>query len=120
MADYELSAATEQELATYAEAIANKTDKGSTWHAGEQGFPIEGYLTEGTRFSIYYYKTKMEPTGNIITEEDGRQRPEMAPVPGVFAIMRWHSPKNHTPPPDPSGAVKIIDLPANSLYRFAD
>ncbi len=116
MADYEVSAGTEEELATYAEAIARKTDKGTTWHDGPQGFPIEGFLTDGTRYSIVYYGVKMTPTGEI--DENGN--PVMKPLPGVYAIMRWLSPKEHTPPPDPSGAVQIVDLPQDSPHRFAD
>ncbi len=113
--DYEVSAATEEQLATYAEAIARKTAD-TTSHVGPQGFPTEGHLTDGTRYSIMYYGVKMTQIG---TDENGD--PIMKPLPGVYAIMRWLPEKEgHTPPPDPSGAVTIIDLPDDSPFKFAD
>lgn len=110
--DYEISAGTEEEIATYAEAIARKTDEGSTWQTGPQGFPNEGFLTDGTRYSIMYYGVK------TTTELDEDGIPRTKRWPGVYAVMRWVPVKEHEPPPDPSGDVKIIDLPANSPYRF--
>ncbi len=115
--DYEVSAATEAEIATYAEAIARKTDEGSTYHLGPGGYPIEGHLTDGTRYSIMYYGVKMTPTGEL----DVHGKPMYKRWPGVYAIMRWLPEKEgHTPPPDPSGEVTIIDLPEDSPHRFAD
>lgn len=119
MSDWEISADTQAHFVTVAKAIVTNLKVGGTVQNGPAGFAIEGFLANGTRFCINYYKTKYILTGNTIQGPIGPIQ-ETAPVAGVFAIMRWISPTNTDPPqPGAASGVTLIPLPANSPYRFA-
>jgi hypothetical protein len=119
MSDWEISAATQAQLVTTAKQIVTNRNVNLTAIISDAGFMIEGFLNNGTRICINYYKTKMMPTGNTVQTPLG-SGPEMAAVPGVFAIMRWLHPTNANPPQPPAGSgVTLIPLPANTPIRFA-
>lgn len=120
MSDWEISAPTQAQLVTVAKAIVANAKVGGTVVNGPAGFAIEGFLANGTRFCINYYKTKMVATGNTVPGPHGSTMPEMVAAPGVFAIMRWLHPTNNDPPQPPQASgVTLIPLPANSPVRFA-
>jgi hypothetical protein len=120
MSDWEISAPTQAQLVTVAKAIVANRNVNLSALNGPDGFVIEGFLNNGTRFCINYYKTKLMPTGNTIVDNPGQTVPEKAPVPGVFAIMRWLHPTNANPPQPPANSgVTLIPLPADSPMKFA-
>lgn len=80
----------------------------------------DGYL-KGVRYSIYIYGQKFAPTGNTFPGPvPGSTLPEMAPLPGYYAIMRWWSPDPFPPPGVhlPNG-VTAVPLPADSPVVFS-
>jgi hypothetical protein len=118
MSDWEISADTQAHLvAVVQQVMANR--RANIGITGRDGFVIEGFLQNGTRFCVDYYKTKSVPTGKTVAGVNGQQVPEMATVAGVFGILRWLSPTN-TDPPQPAAAsgVKLVPLPADSPRRF--
>ena len=120
MSDWEIWAPTEEQLTALAKSLLNNKKVGSTSISGPNGYLIEGFLTDDTRFSICYYKIKLIPTGNMVDDGYGGTMPEMKPAPGVFAIMRWLSPTDHDPPqPNPSSGVTLKPLPDDSPCKFA-
>ena len=119
MSDWELWAPTQAQLRDLFQQLVANGRIGGTVVRGPDGFVIEGFLQNGTRFSINYYKFKYLATGNILQGLMGSY-PEMTLVAGVFAIMRWLNPNNNDPPqPSVASGVTLSPLPANSPIKFA-
>jgi hypothetical protein len=119
MSDWEISAATQAQLVTVAKAIVANRNINFTAINGPDGFITDGFLNNGTQFSIFFYKTKKLATGNLLQGVIGKY-PETTTVPGFFAILRWLHPTNANPPqPSQASGVTLIPLPANSPVRFA-
>lgn len=82
----------------------------------------DGFLN-GVRYTINLYGQKYAPTGNMVTNRLGNQVPEMAPLPGYYAILRWYNGDNPFPPPGmnlpPRISVVGPGLPADSPVVFA-
>lgn len=121
MSDWELSAPTQAQLATVMRAlVANARDK--IGQIGRDGFLVDGFLNNGTRFSINYYKDKLLLTGNMVQGSiAGYMATETVQVSGVFAIVRWLHPLGNSPPqPSQASGVTLIPLPSDSPIVFAD
>jgi len=117
MSDWEIWAPTQaQLLAVIQNVVANRNiDRTAIMISG---FMAEGFLNNGTRICINYYRNKFVPTGNTIDTPLG-PAPELTRVAGVFAIMRWLHPTDNDPPqPSVASGVTLIPLPADSPIRF--
>lgn len=118
MSDWELWAPTQAQLKALFVQLVSNLRVGGTVSRGPDGFAVEGFLANGTRFCINYYKFKYQPTGNTLQSAVGPY-PEVTLMPGVFAIMRWRNPNNNDPPQPPvDSGVTLNPLPADSPVKF--
>lgn len=118
MSDWELWAPTQAQLVGMLKQLVLNLRVGGTVVRGPDGFVVDGFLANGTRFSICYYKFKYTLTGNTL--QGLFPYPERVQVPGFFAIMRWLNPNNNDPPQPPlNSGVTSIPAPIDSPVKFA-
>lgn len=113
--DWEIHADSEAQLITVLKSINAKLWRAAGTFKGRQiaaGAIATFKLANGTVIIINYYKTKYAPSGTRTVM--GRTVPNMVPLPGVYASMRWLSPTRANPPQPPANSgVTLVPMPAS-------
>ena len=108
MADVEICAPDRDTMVEAAKLIG-------AWDEESQTFRNGGITPTGILWAMNVYGAKTIPTGNMLTDADGNQTPELQTFPGFYAVGRWMSDESFPLLP----GVVIIPIPDDSPMRFA-